>query len=87
MTTRDSRARLEPALTLPELWTQREAAAALRVSARYLRESSCPRVLLPGNGKKGHPLVRYDPTEVAAWAEQWHTQRRLHADTLTQRAS
>lgn len=50
------------------LWTQTEAAAFLCVTARYLRDSSCPKILLPGNGKKGQPLVRYDPEEVRAWA-------------------
>ena len=50
------------------LWTQREAAAFLRVSRRYLRDSSCPKLLLPGHGVRGRPLVRYDPASVAAWA-------------------
>ena len=63
------------ALTLPadRYWTQKEAAAFLGVSARYLRESSCPKLLLPGNGVKGVPLVRYDPAQVRRWAEQWRT--------------
>jgi hypothetical protein len=55
------------------LWTQREAAAYLGVTPRYLRDSSCPKMLLPGNGAKHHPVVRYDPTEVKAWARSWHT--------------
>lgn len=57
------------------LWTQREAAAYLRVSARFLRDSSCPKVLLPGNGKRGYAVIRYDPKEVRAWADQRRTSR------------
>jgi hypothetical protein len=57
------------------LWLQREAAAFLRVSPGYLRRSSCPKVLLPSNRPNGKPLLRYDPTEVKAWAEA--RQRRL----------
>jgi hypothetical protein len=60
---------------MTELWTQKEAAAKLRVSVSWLRASSCPKKLLPGNGKAGKPLVRYDPKEV----EQWTLQRREHA--------
>ena len=55
------------------LWTQKEAAAFLSVTTRYLRDSSCPKILLPGNGKKGQPVVRYDPADVRAWAHAWHT--------------
>lgn len=51
------------------LWTQQEAAEHLRVSARYLRASSCPKVLLPGNGRTKKPLVRYDPAQVRRWWE------------------
>lgn len=53
------------------LLTQREAATFLGVSARYLRDSSCPKILLPGNGEKGQPLVRYDPSQVRTWAQAW----------------
>lgn len=53
------------------LWTQREAAAFLCVTPRYLRDSSCPKILLPGNGAKGQPIVRYDPAEVRTWAHAW----------------
>ena len=55
------------------LWKQSEAAAYLGVTTRYLRDSSCPKILLPGNGAKGHPVVRYDPAEVREWARAWHT--------------
>ena len=58
------------------LWTQRDAAAFLGVTPRYLRDSSCPKLLLPGNGPKGQPLVRYEPEEVRAWARSWHTGTR-----------
>ncbi len=59
------------------LWTQKEAAAFLRVSTRYLRESGCPKVLLPGTGTKGQPLVRYDPRDVRAWMARWHTRNAV----------
>lgn len=49
------------------LLTQREAAALLKVSASYLRASSCPKRLLPGNGAAGKPLVRYVRHEVLDW--------------------
>jgi hypothetical protein len=52
---------------LPQELTQREAATLLRVSVSYLRASSCPKHLLPGNGKRGRPLVRYRREEVLAW--------------------
>jgi hypothetical protein len=53
---------------LPQELTQREAATLLRVSVSYLRASSCPKHLLPGNGPRGRPLVRYLRDEVLAWA-------------------
>lgn len=58
-------------LATDHLWSQKEAAFYLGVSARYLRESSCPKVLLPGNGTKGQPIVRYRPADVVAWADNW----------------
>jgi hypothetical protein len=54
-------------LMLDPLWTQKQAAGYLHVSTRYLRESSCPKVLLPGNGERGRALVRYEPATVRAW--------------------
>lgn len=57
-----------PGPELPSELTQREAARLLRVSVSYLRESSCPKHLLPGNGPRGRPLVRYLRDEVLAWA-------------------
>jgi hypothetical protein len=64
-------------LRFDRLWTQREAAAYLGVSERYLRASSCPKKLLPGTGKKGKPLVRYDPAEVIAWVQYQSVNRRF----------
>jgi hypothetical protein len=63
-------------LPTDRLWTQHEAAYYLGVSARYLRESSCPKVLLPGAGEKGRPLVRYEPAAVMSWKDAWSTNRR-----------
>ena len=48
--------------------TQREAADLLRVSVSYLRASSCPKHLLPGNGPRGRPIVRYLRDELLDWA-------------------
>lgn len=78
MSARSARA-IEP-ISSPDpthLWTQREAASYLSVTPRYLRESSCPKILLPGNGTKGYPVVRYDPSEVRAWSRAWHTDNRV----------
>jgi len=50
-----------------DLWRQKRAAAYLGVSTRYLRQSSCPKILLPGHGEHGKPLVRYEPAAVRAW--------------------
>lgn len=58
------------------LWTQAEAAKYLGVSVRYLRDSACPKVLLPGNGGRGQPLVRYNPVDVMVWAKRWCTDSR-----------
>jgi hypothetical protein len=65
-----------PLLTTDHLWDQTEAAYFLGVSPRYLRESSCPKVLLPGAGEKGQPVVRYDPHEVTRWVDGWRTTTR-----------
>jgi hypothetical protein len=59
------------------LWTQAEAAEYLCVSQRYLRASSCPKILLPGTGTHGKPLVRYNPADVRGWAEQRRATRRF----------
>ena len=55
---------------VPGLLTQKEAATYLRVSPAYLRASSCPKILLPGNGRKGRPMVRYRVEDLIAWAER-----------------
>jgi hypothetical protein len=52
---------------LPVELTQKEAASLLRVSVSYLRASSCPKQLLPGNGPRGRQVVRYLRDEVLAW--------------------
>jgi hypothetical protein len=59
------------------LWTQAEAAEYLCVSQRYLRASSCPKILLPGTGMRGKPLVRYSPADVRGWAEQRRATKRF----------
>lgn len=50
------------------LIAQREAAAYLGVSVSYLRASSCPKLLLPGTGPRGKPLVRYRLSDLDAWS-------------------
>lgn len=56
--------------SIEPLMKQDEVAAALKVSPRYVRASECPKVLLPGNGPKRRPLVRYRLSEVLAWLEK-----------------
>ena len=56
------------ALPAEEWLTQKEAAAWLKVSPSYLRASGCPKVLLPGHGPHGKPLVRYLRQDVTRWA-------------------
>jgi hypothetical protein len=51
-----------------EILSQHEAAKLLQVSTRYLRDSGCPKLLLPSNGIHGRHLVRYIRVEVLAWA-------------------
>jgi hypothetical protein len=73
--TRDQPTR--PANEVSRLWTQAEAADYLHVSRRYLRASACPKILLPGTGTRGKPLIRYDPVDVRTWAEQRRATRRF----------
>lgn len=47
--------------------TQREAAHLARVSVSYLRASRCPKILLPGRGRR--PMVRYRRADVLAWLD------------------
>ncbi len=54
--------------TKSKLLDQREAAGLLKVSPRYLRDSRCPKVILPSNGRRGRGIVRYDGAEVMTWA-------------------
>jgi hypothetical protein len=46
-----------------ELWTLKEAAAALRMSENWLRMSDAPRLHLGKN-------LRFDPPELLAWARR-----------------
>ncbi len=64
------------------LWSQKEAAYHLGISVSYLRASVCPKVLLPGNGPKAKPIVRYRARDVEAWAETW-TARATHPTRRT----
>lgn len=62
--------RIDPA---QPLWTLEQAADYLGVSARYFRDTDCPRVRLPGRGPRRQPLLRFVPAVVAVWAERWRT--------------
>jgi hypothetical protein len=75
----NARADARVGLSFPfdRLWTQREAAAYLQVSERYLRASTCPKQLLPGTGIAGKPIVRYAPAAVEAWAHSRSAGRRF----------
>jgi hypothetical protein len=65
---------------LPVELTQKEAASLLRVSVSYLRASSCPKQLLPGNGPRGRQVVRYLRDEVLGWgAARSQAPRKLRA--------
>jgi hypothetical protein len=60
------------------LWTPKETAAYLGMSARWLRTSSVPKVILPGRrspGKRPRLTVRYLPSQVHAWVERQLTSR------------
>ncbi|CAN5432950.1 hypothetical protein BH09GEM1_BH09GEM1_06550 [soil metagenome] len=61
------------------LWTQEQAAAFVNASPRYLRDSSCPKVELPGNGPKGESLLRYKPEDVGRWVDSWGTRSITHS--------
>jgi hypothetical protein len=56
-----------------KLWTQEQAAEYLNVSPRYLRDSGCPKVRLPGNGRQRESLLRYKPEQVIQWVGAWST--------------
>lgn len=58
------------------LMRQKEAAAFLGVSVNWLRASDCPKVLLPGQGVKGHPVIRYNRADLLEWRESWSTKQR-----------
>lgn len=60
---------LSTAPPVTRLVPQRDAAAYLGVGVSYLRASSCPKVLLPGTGPRGKPLVRYRLADLDAWAD------------------
>jgi hypothetical protein len=51
-----------------KLLNQRAAARLLGVSTSWLRSSSAPRLLLPGNGRSGQPLLRYSRIALLEWA-------------------
>ncbi len=59
-----------------QLLRQKEAAVVLGVSVAWLRASTCPKVLLPGNGPKGQAIVRYDTADLDAWKETHKTKRK-----------
>jgi hypothetical protein len=50
---------------------QAEAAALIGVSVRFLRSSDCPKLLLPGRGRR--KVVRYDREVLEAWLRRHST--------------
>jgi hypothetical protein len=52
----------------PEALTQKAAAALLSVSVSWLRASTAPRLLLPGHGPIGCPVLRYPRQALLEWA-------------------
>ena len=58
------------------LWTQKEAAAYLVMSTRWLRDSNVPKILIPGNGSKGKPAIRYEKGAIDEWLDAHRTYRR-----------
>lgn len=49
--------------------TVAEAAALLKVTPGYIRDSDCPKVKLPGNGPKGKAIIRIRRAAFNAWVE------------------
>lgn len=56
-------------MTDEPLWTQREAAAFVRLGVSTVRASTCPKRLIWLPGRK-RPIVRYVPSEVRAWLDK-----------------
>lgn len=52
----------------PLLLKPRDAALLLQVSAGYLRDSDCPKILLPGLGRTAKPVIRYARDDLQGWA-------------------
>lgn len=55
----------------------KEAAVLTATSVGYLRNSDCPKVLLPSGDGGKKPLVRYRRSELLAWIEL-HSARATH---------
>lgn len=55
-------------MTDEPLWTQKEAAAFVRVDVSTLRASTCPKrlIYMPGRTR---PIVRYVPAEIRDWLD------------------
>jgi hypothetical protein len=58
----------QAALPTDRLWTEKQAAAYLGMSERWMRDSDVPKVLLPGKGTARAAAVRYESDEVKAYA-------------------
>lgn len=61
------------ALPTDRLWTEQDSATYLRVSRRSVRDLDIPRVLLRGRGEGVRYIVRYEPSEVMAYARRRKT--------------
>lgn len=60
----------------PILVKQREMARLLQVGERWLRDSGCPVILLPGGRPSSRPMLRYDVEQAQAWYRQFSSERR-----------
>jgi hypothetical protein len=69
-----------------EYLTQKAAAHLLGVSTSWLRSSTAPRTLLPGNGPAGQPLLRYSRTALLDWASIGRSRTRQDAPSSDGRA-
>jgi len=67
------------------LWSEDEAARYLGKSTRWLRDSTVPKLRLPGKGER--PSIMYEPHEVRAWASAHRTHSVVQETVATMKPS
>jgi hypothetical protein len=65
--------------TRAEFLTQKAAARLLGVSTSWLRASGAPKLLIPGNGPAGQPLLRYSRAALLEWVGATRSRTRQDA--------